>query len=171
MILPIVREPDPILRRKALSVQALTPEIQRLIDDMIETMHVAEGVGLAANQIGSAWNILVASDTGERGKELVLLNASILRQSGQVSTPEGCLSLPGISANVTRSSEVVVEGLDRLGKPRTIEAKGLLARILQHETDHLQGKLYLDRLPLWEQERLLTEYRSPRKAPDPFARE
>ena len=168
MILSLVKEPDPILRRTAKDVREISGEIHRLIADMIETMHAAEGVGLAANQVGSPWNILVASADGAPGKELVLLNASILRQSGQIPGPEGCLSLPGISSSVTRSSEVVVEGLDRKGKLRTLEATGLLARIFQHETDHLQGRLYIDRLPLWERRRLLTKYRSLREAPDRF---
>ncbi len=168
MILPIVREPDPILRRKAQIVRNLTPEIRRLIDDMIETLHAAEGVGLAANQVGSPWNILIASADGVRGKELILLNASIARENGQISSPEGCLSLPSLSSDVTRASEVVAQSLDRSGKPQRIEAKGLLARILQHEVDHLQGHLYIDRLPLWERRRLLTKYRSLREAPDPF---
>ena len=168
MILSLVKEPDPILRRTAKDVREISGEIHRLIADMIETMHAAEGVGLAANQIGSSLNIFVASADGAGGKELVFLNASIAHQSGQIPGPEGCLSLPGISSNVTRSSQVVVEGLDQTGKFRAVEAQGLLARIFQHELDHLQGHLYIDRLPLWERKQLLKKYRGLREASDPF---
>jgi len=162
MRLPIVIEPHPILHRKTKPVEELTPAIQRLIDDMIETMHSAPGVGLAANQVGAAWDILVASPDGVRGKELVLLNAHLVEKRGEVVAPEGCLSLPGISASVVRASEVVAEGLDRHGNPVTVKAQGLLARILQHETDHLAGWLYLDRLPHWEKTQLLQRYRRSR---------
>lgn len=159
MIRAIVKEPDPILRRKATAVQEFTPEIQRLIDDMIETMHVAEGVGLAANQIGSPLNILVASADGKRGQELVLVNATLTHRRGTHSSAEGCLSVPGVSAEVERFSEITVAGKDRNGRPLTLRAIGLMAKILQHEVDHLQGHLYLDRLKPSQKESLLKKYR------------
>lgn len=160
MIKPIVKEPNPLLHQKATPVGNVTAQIQQLIDAMIETMHAAQGVGLAANQIGSPLNILVVSVDGERGKELVLLNAVVSERHGRFRSPEGCLSVPGVSAEVTRAASLKVNGLDRRGRPITLEAKGLLAKILQHETDHLQGHLFLDRVGLLERRRLLKKYES-----------
>lgn len=157
-VAPIVKEPDPILRRRAVPVSAVTPEIEAFIDTLIETMHAAEGVGLAANQVGSNRDILVASADGKRGRELVLLNAEIVKKSGTLRENEGCLSLPGISAEVTRAARVTARGLDRRGKPVTIQAEGLLARILQHEVDHLRGRLYVDRLARLRRRRILSRY-------------
>lgn len=159
MILPIVKEPDPILHRKAAPVGEPTPEIQKLIDDMIDTMHAAEGVGLAANQVGSPLNILVASPDSHRGGELILLNAVITQRRGTHASPEGCLSVPGVSSEVPRAAEVTVAGCDRRNQPCTLRATGLLAKILQHEVDHLQGRLYPDRLKPGERKPLLQKYR------------
>jgi len=159
MIRPIVKEPDAILRRKATPVAELTPEIERLIDDMIETMHAAEGVGLAANQIGSPLNILVASPDAKPGRELVWINAAVTHRKGNHTSPEGCLSVPGISSPVERATEITMTGKDRQGRIQTLKAEGLLAKILQHEVDHLQGHLYLDRLKPGEKEPLLQKYR------------
>ena len=159
MVLPIVKEPQPILRRKATPVGKITAEVRKLIDDMIETMHAAEGVGLAANQVGSSLNILIANPDTQRGKEIVLLNAVLSGRRGRHRSPEGCLSLPGAAAEVTRFAEVTATGLDREGKPVTLSAKGLLAKILQHETDHLAGKLYVDHLTPWKRSNLLAKYK------------
>jgi len=158
MIAPMVKEPDPRLHRKAVPVTQVTEQILRLIDTMIETMVVAQGVGLAANQIGSNLNILVASPDGKEGKELVLINAVILGRRGRARLAEGCLSVPGVSSDVVRAASVTVSGLDRKGRPVTVEADGLLAKILQHEVDHLQGYLFLDRLGAWKRRRLLRQY-------------
>ena len=158
MIIPIVKEPDPGLHRRATDVTQITPEIQTLIDSMIETTHAAEGVGLAANQIGSPLNILVATPDGKKGKELVLINSVILTRSGKECSPEGCLSVPGVSGEPVRSAAVTVSGLTRDGKRVTLEADRLLAKILQHEVDHLQGHLFLDRLGLLKRHRLLKKY-------------
>lgn len=160
MIAPIVKEPNLILHQKALPVAEITRDIQTLIDTLIETMHVAQGVGLAANQINSNLNILVASPDGKKGKELVLINAKILETEGKVRLPEGCLSLPGISSEVRRAAAVTVQGLSRKGQPQVLKAEGLLARILQHEVDHLQGRLFPDRLRLLERKKLLHRYQS-----------
>lgn len=160
MIAPIVKEPNPILHRKAVPVPKITEEIQRIIDTMIETMHAAEGVGLAANQIDAHWNILVASPEGQRGGELVLINPSILKRRGRDRSPEGCLSVPGVSSNLVRSARVTAAGLNRKGESVTIEAEGLLAKILQHEVDHLEGHLFLERLPFFQRRRLLKKYQS-----------
>lgn len=158
MVTPIVKEPNPILHQKAVAVRKITEEIRRLIASMVETMHAAQGVGLAANQVGSPLNILVASPDGKRGNELVLLNGRITEAHGQIASPEGCLSVPGVSAEVVRASEVTAEGLDREGKAIRIRAAGLMARILQHEIDHLAGHLYLDRLNLFQRQELLRQY-------------
>ena len=160
MILPIIKEPNLILHQKALPVARMTAEIKKLIADMIETMHTAPGVGLAANQVGSRWNILVASADGEKGKELVLLNAKIISQKGKALCPEGCLSVPGVSSKVHRATEIIAEGLAPTMEPVTVEAEGLMAQILQHETDHLQGHLYVERISYWSRKRLLTKYQN-----------
>ena len=156
---PIVKEPNPILHQRAAPVREITAEILCLIDTMIKTMHAAQGVGLAANQVGSNLDILVASPDGKAGKELVLLNAALIGRRGRVSSPEGCLSLPGLSAEVHRSAQVTATGLNRQGEPITLKADGLLARILQHEVDHLKGDLFLDRLGIFHRRRLLARYR------------
>ncbi len=164
MIRPILKEPHPLLHRKAVTVTEVTQEIHRLIDAMIETMHAAQGVGLAANQVGSPWNILVASPDGQPGKELVLLNAVLTDRRGRGTSAEGCLSLPGISSSVTRSVRLTAKGLDREARPVTLQADGLLAKILQHEVDHLQGHLFIDRLGFWSRRRLLQTYHQLSKA-------
>ena len=158
MILPIVKEPNPILHQKAIPVTKMTAAIKKLIADMIETMHAAPGVGLAANQVGSRLNLLVASADGEKGKELVLLNAVVTQQKGKALCPEGCLSLPGVSSKVHRATEIIVEALAPTMEPVIVEATDLMAQILQHETDHLQGHLYLERLSYWKKKRLLLKY-------------
>lgn len=159
MVLPIVKEPQEILHRKAAPIGEFTAEVARLIGDMIETMHAAEGVGLAANQVGSPLDILIACAEAKRGKEIVIVNARITAQGGRHRSVEGCLSLPGISAEVARFSEVTVEGLDRQGKALSLSATGLLAKILQHETDHLSGKLYVDRLSPWKRADAAAKYK------------
>ncbi len=160
MIAKILKEPDPILHRSAKQVKTITPDIENIVAVMIRTMHAARGVGLAANQIGSEWSILVASPDGQRGKEIVLINPVIEKRSGKASSPEGCLSLPGISSEVTRAAQVTASGLNREGKPVTLEAVQLLAKILQHEADHLGGRLFVDRVSPWKKLKLLKEYES-----------
>ena len=156
----IIKEPNKILHTKATPVTEITGEVQQLIDIMIETMHVAEGVGLAANQIGSPLDILVASADGQKSKELVLINAQITQHKGQIRSQEGCLSVPGVSSEVTRSTEVTAEGLTREGETKVIHANGLMARILQHEIDHLAGRLYIDHLNLFDRKQLLAKYKA-----------
>lgn len=158
MILPIVKEPHPVLHRKGIPVREIASDVQDLIQSMIETMHVADGVGLAANQVESSFHVLVASPDGKKGRELVLINATVLKRQGRARSPEGCLSLPGISSEVTRSAKVTVSGLNRQGVPVTLSADGLLAKILQHEIDHLEGRLFPDRLRWWHRHRLLRKY-------------
>jgi peptide deformylase len=142
--LPIVRVPEAVLRQKTKKVKKIDESIQKLIDDMIETMHDAPGVGLAANQVGVSLRIAVMQVPGE--DVIVLINPEVVKRSGTQECDEGCLSLPGYKGTLTRSEKVVVKGLNRNGRPVRIHADGLLAEIIEHETDHLDGTLYFDYL-------------------------
>jgi peptide deformylase len=148
MIRPILRYPAPVLHQKAAEVPAVTPEIGALIDDLVQTMHGASGVGLAAPQVGLSERLFVIDlSVGKVPSDLiVLINPTFVRRDGMQLEEEGCLSVPGFHATVARPLHVVVRGLDRQGQERTIEAHGLLARALQHEMDHLDGILFIDRL-------------------------
>jgi peptide deformylase len=148
MIRPIVKYGDAILHRPAAPVAEITPEIQRLIDDMIATMYAAPGVGLAAPQIGVPLRLFVVDvSLGRRAEDLrVVLNPRVESREGTQLEEEGCLSVPGFAATVLRPAAIVVSGLDREGQPQVIEGKELVARALQHELDHLDGVLFVDRL-------------------------
>ncbi|AUX32663.1 MULTISPECIES: peptide deformylase [Sorangium] len=144
----ILHYPDPRLRQKAQPVGDITPEITKLIDDMAETMYAAPGVGLAATQIGEPHRIFlvdVASDN-EPSNLLVFINPEIVRQDGQQVGPEGCLSFPGISEDIKRAERVSVRARGRDGATFEIAADGLLAVAIQHELDHLDGVLMIDRM-------------------------
>jgi peptide deformylase len=143
-VLPIVKVPQPVLREKTKKVKKIDGSIQKLIDDMIETMHDAPGVGLAANQVGVSLRIAVMQVPGE--EVIALINPEIVKRSGSRECDEGCLSLPGYRGVVPRSEKVVVKGLDRNGKPIRIHAQDLLAEIIEHECGHLDGQLYFDLL-------------------------
>ena len=160
MILPVVKEPNPILRQKAVTILEITPKIRKLAADMIDTMHAAEGVGLAANQVGSSWNMFVATPDGEKGKELVFINPVLSAAKEKELKDEGCLSVPGVSGQINRFTEITVSGLDLNGKKQQIHASGLLAQIFQHEVGHLQGQLYVDLLPADENAAVLKKYRT-----------
>lgn len=138
----IVQYGDPVLRQKARAVAEVTPEIRALIVDMIETMHAAPGVGLAAPQVGESVRVIVY-DVGEGPGALV--NPKILRTAGAQMGPEGCLSIPGLQGSVERPDRVVVRGLDADGNEVRVSGEGLLARCLCHEIDHLEGILFVDR--------------------------
>lgn len=163
MILPIRHLPDPVLRTPTKPIDHITPEIRQLAKDMIQTMHAAGGVGLAANQVGQSWQLFVASPDGQRGQELVVINPVILSRRGQLRLEEGCLSLPGMAAVVTRATAVEIRGLTLDGEERALEGRELLARIFQHEIDHLRGHLFVDRLGWWSKRRLLTQYERQRQ--------
>jgi len=143
-VLPIVKVPQPVLREKTKKVKKIDAKIQKLIDDMIETMHDAPGVGIAANQVGVSLRIAVMQVPGE--EVIVLVNPEIVKTSGTRECEEGCLSLPGYKGVVPRSEKVVVKGLDRDGRPLRIHADELLAEIIEHECGHLDGQLYFDLL-------------------------
>jgi peptide deformylase len=143
MTLKIIKFPDPRLRRKAKPVKKVTPEISKLIEKMIETMHAAPGVGLAAPQIGKSIQVIVV-DIGQGAFGLV--NPRILERSGAQIFTEGCLCLPGVEAPVERASAVKVEALNDRGEKVVIEAEGFMATVLQHEIDHLDGIVFIDRV-------------------------
>lgn len=142
-LLPIQVLGAPILRVETTPVAEITDELQRLIDDMFETMHAAQGIGLAAPQVGRTERLAVIEVDGER---LVAINPEIVEESGTDRAEEGCLSIPDIYGEVDRSTRVVVEATGRDGARFSVEAEGLLARCLQHEIDHLHGKLFIDYL-------------------------
>ncbi len=148
MIRPLLRHGAPVLHRPADPVPTVTPEIQSVIDDLIQTMYAAPGIGLAAPQIGVPLRIFVVDVTAGRssGELVVVVNPEFVERDGMQVEEEGCLSVPGFNASVVRPARVVVKGLDRDGVERTVEAKGLLARAFQHEIDHLDGTLFIDRL-------------------------
>ena len=144
----ILHYPDPRLREKALPVERVTPEISKLIDDMAETMYAAPGVGLAATQLGEKHRLFLVdvSAEDEPSNLLVFINPVIVRSEGEEVGPEGCLSFPTISEDIKRAAKVTVEALDRKGTPFRLEAEGLLAVAVQHEVDHLDGVLMIDRM-------------------------
>lgn len=156
----IVKYPDPVLLKRAEEVTAVGEKEKILIRDMIETMHAQKGVGLAANQIGISKRIFVASPDGKKGAELVFLNPRVTARSGFLSLEEGCLSIPEVYDTVRRSVRVTLEAIGPDGKPVRVKAEGLLARIFQHETDHLNGLLYIHRLGFFKRRRLARLIRS-----------
>lgn len=148
MIRTILHYPDPKLRVKAEPVSEITPEIRKLIDDMAETMYAAPGVGLAATQIGEPHRLFLVDVAAEDEPSnlLVFINPEILESEGDQTWPEGCLSFPGVTEDIKRSAKVKVRALDRDGKPFELSAEGLLAVAIQHESDHLDGVLMIDRM-------------------------
>lgn len=143
MVQKILRFPNPKLRLKAKLVKKLTPAITKLIDEMIEIMHLAPGVGLAAPQVGKSLRVIVV-DVGPG--PIALVNPELLEKSGRQTFTEGCLSLPGVEAPVERAALVRVQGLDRDGQEIMVTAEGLLATVFQHEIDHLEGFVFIDRV-------------------------
>ncbi|HLF72634.1 MAG TPA: peptide deformylase [Dehalococcoidia bacterium] len=148
-VLPIVKVPQDVLRQKTKKVKKIDSSIQRLIDDMIETMHDAPGVGLAANQVGISLRLCVIHVPGE--EVVTLINPEIVRRSGARQCDEGCLSLPGYKGTIQRSEKVVVKALNRDGRPIRYHASDLFAEAIEHEVDHLNGVLYFDYLDSFEQ--------------------
>jgi peptide deformylase len=148
MIRTILHYPDKRLRERGERVEAITPEIQQLIDDMAETMYAAPGVGLAATQIGEALQLFIVDIADENAPSdlRVFVNPEILEREGEVSWQEGCLSFPGVQEEVDRAAHVRVRAQGRDGKWFELEADGLLAVAIQHEYDHLQGVLMIDHM-------------------------
>jgi peptide deformylase len=149
-----------VLRRRAEEVAGPDAELSKLIDDMFETMYDAHGIGLAAPQIGVSRRLIVVDVAEEGSTPFAMLNPRIVESGSRTEKgEEGCLSIPGISAPVERPMTVVVEGLDREGNPIRMEADGMLARCLQHEIDHLDGVLFIDRIGPLKRNMLLKKYR------------
>jgi peptide deformylase len=148
MIRPIVKYGHSVLHEPAAKVTDLTPDIEKLIDDMVETMYAAPGIGLAAPQVGVPVRLFVIDlSLGHNEKELItLINPEFLERDGMQLEEEGCLSVPGFNATVVRPQHVRIRGLDRQGTEKIIEGNELLARAFQHEMDHLDGRVFLDRL-------------------------
>lgn len=157
----IKRFPETVLRKKAEPVTEIDGEMRLLVDDMIETMHSAPGVGLAAPQIGISLQVIVIdTSVGEDlDAVLVLLNPEIVSQSGSSLMEEGCLSVPGVATELERFEKVTISGINLQGEKVEIEAEGLMARVFQHEIDHLKGSLYWDRLGKIKRELLKKEYK------------
>jgi len=148
MIRPILRYGEQPLHQSAADVAAFDANLQRLIDDMIETMYVAPGIGLAATQIGVALRLFVVDVSAGRDRNglFVMVNPTFVEREGMQLEEEGCLSVPGFNATVVRPARTSIRGFDRHGQEQTVEGKGLLARAFQHEMDHLDGVVFVDRL-------------------------
>lgn len=148
MIRPLIRYGAQVLHQPARPVAAITPEINQLLTDMVETMYAAPGIGLAAPQIGVALRVFVVDLSVGRDPSglIMMINPEFVERDGMQLEEEGCLSVPGFNATVVRPKRAVVKGLDREGNPQQIEGTDLLARAFQHEMDHLDGTLFVDRL-------------------------
>lgn len=153
----IVKEPDPILRQKSKPVPKITPNIHKLLDNMADTMYDAQGVGLAAVQIGILKRVIIVDIGGEDGQLYELINPEIIQSSGEQVGPEGCLSIPGLNGDVKRFDRIKIKGLDRDGHEVIIDAEGYLARAFQHEMDHLNGILFTDIAETIYERELLTD--------------
>ncbi len=153
-ILEVLHYPDERLRTVAKSIDRITPDIQQLAADMLETMYDEHGVGLAATQVNQHIRMVVMDVSEERNQPYVLINPEIIEKSGQIDNEEGCLSVPDQRANVSRANEVTVKALDLNGEEQEIHAEGFFAICIQHELDHLLGKLYIDYLSPLKRKRL-----------------
>jgi peptide deformylase len=153
-ILDILNYPDPRLYTVAKPVKEVDAAIRRLIDDMAETMYAAPGIGLAATQVNVHQQVIVIDISEDKQNLQVFINPKLVSKSGTQDFEEGCLSVPGIYDTVTRAEKITVEALDRDGKSFRLEAEGLLAVCIQHEMDHLQGKVFVDYLSQLKQVRI-----------------
>lgn len=153
-VIPIRVLPDPVLRQKSKRIRNIDGSIQRLIDNMRETMHSARGVGLAAPQVGASLRLIIVGIPEE--EEIVLINPQIVRRAGERLVDEGCLSVPGYVGQIKRAQSVTVKGRDQNGREIRIKADELLAQALEHEIDHLNGVLYIDHLDSMDNLRKIT---------------
>ncbi len=164
-ILEIRKYPDEVLKKKAQPISNIDGKLQKLIDDMIETMYKSNGIGLAAPQVGVSKRLIVV-DTSQRENKsglIVLVNPEIVMSDGEILSEEGCLSLPGFLTRLKRKEKVLIKGLDREGKEVEIEGEGLLGRALQHEIDHLEGILLIDRISPLKRELFRRKYLKSKK--------
>jgi peptide deformylase len=157
-LLPILQHPDPRLRLKARPVEAFGADLQKLIDDMFETMYAAPGVGLAATQVGVTLRLAVMDTSEDKSEQIVIINPQVLTAEDRQTMEEGCLSVADYRDNVERYNRLRLRALDRRGQPFEIEAEGLKAQAIQHEIDHLDGKLYIDYLSALKRERLKKKF-------------
>mgnify|MGYP006274410479 CR=1 FL=1 len=163
-ILTILEYPDPRLRKVASHVAAVTPEIRQLVDDMAETMYAAPGIGLAATQVDVHKRIVVIDSSDTKDELRVFINPEIVAAEGEVICEEGCLSVPGYFDKVTRAGRVTVRALDREGAPFELVAEDMLSVCIQHEIDHLSGKVFVDRLSMLKRARLAAKLRKKQRA-------
>ena len=162
-LLPILQYPDPRLHKVAKSVVSVTEQTRKLISDMAETMYAAPGVGLAATQVDVHERIVVIDVSEEHNDLKVLINPVLLTAEGEEESEEGCLSVPGIYEDVTRAKRVVIKALDQNGKEFKLEADGLLAVCIQHEMDHLQGRVFVEHLSHLKQTRIRAKLKKQRR--------
>jgi len=153
-LLPILRYPDPRLHTRAAPVREVNDEIRQLVADMAETMYEAPGIGLAATQVNVHQRVVVIDTSEDKSALLALINPEIIARSGEQVCEEGCLSVPGIYDKVSRSETVRVRALDQQGKTFELDAEGLLAVCIQHELDHLEGKVFVEYLSQLKQTRI-----------------
>ena len=153
-VLTILEFPDDRLRKKAAKVQVVDDNIKKLVDDMLETMYLAKGIGLAATQVNVQQRIVVIDVSEEKDKPLCLINPEIIAREGAEESEEGCLSVPGFFEKVKRAERIKVKALDKDGKPFEFEADDLLAVCVQHELDHLEGKLFVDYISSLKRQRI-----------------
>ncbi len=165
-ILDILHFPDPRLRNKAKPVAQVDDSIRRLVDDMLETMYAAPGIGLAATQVNVAKRVVVIDISEDKDEPLCLINPEILAKDGVEQMEEGCLSVPGVYERVTRADHVRLRALDRDGNPFEMAADGLLAVCIQHELDHLDGKLFVDYLSSLKRQRIRKKLEKESRQPD-----
>ncbi len=158
---PIVLYPDPILLRSTQPVEEITPEIRQLVRDMVDTMYAASGVGLAANQVGESLRVCVVDPTAgeQEGQLRVLVNPIVRATEGKQVGEEGCLSFPGIVLEIERPYRATVEALDLEGRPFTLTGEGLLARVMLHEIEHLEGQVFLRHLSSLKRELIKRQIR------------
>ena len=165
-VLNILTFPDPRLRKKAAPVEEVDDEIRRLADDLLETMYEEEGIGLAATQVDVHKQVVVIDVSGERNEPHVFINPKVTPEGSELlEFQEGCLSVPGFLEEVERPERVLVEALDREGKPFTMHPEGVLAVCIQHELDHLKGKLFVDYLSGMKRQRIREKLEKAAKSP------
>jgi peptide deformylase len=171
--LEILTFPDERLRRRAAPVETVDGSVRQLVDDMLETMYDAPGIGLAAIQVNRPQRVVVIDISEQKDQPLVLINPEILEQSGQEQMEEGCLSVPGFFESVTRADRIKVRALDRNGERFELDTDGLLAVCIQHEIDHLDGKLFVDHISMLKRQRIRRKLEKERRqaAPAPTERQ
>jgi len=156
-LLDILHYPDPRLRNKARPVETVDDKIREFVDDMLHTMYASQGIGLAATQVDVPKRIIVVDVSGEGAQPMCFINPEILERRGKTQTDEGCLSVPDVRENVERAEWIRIRARDRAGEPFEQEAEGILAVCIQHEIDHLDGKLFVDHLSRLKRQRILAK--------------